>query len=196
MCSGVQSGFVRVLTLMILCFGGCAADLPEKRTVLVSSGLLESLSRILSEKIPGRGQMVLLGGRITRILPTEDGALFLVRARPLAGEVPVSVTGRNEEDSPRNAFLVKVTPLRLPGSNRPGGPPGSNGDSPAGERSATPPLNPGDRVTVLGEVWGRGTLSRSRYRDRYLLVEGRYIERWEIRTNSRPMREVLQGEKN
>ncbi len=189
----IWSGFARISFLMILCFSGCAAGLPEQRTVFVSSGLPESLSRILSEKLPDRGQMVLLGGRIKRIFPTEDGVLFLVQALPLAGETPISVNGRDEEGSPLNTFLVEVSSLRVPGSRQRGvNPPGPNGDSSAKELSASLPLNPGDLVTLLGEVLGKETFFRGHYRAQYLLVEGRYIERWNVHANDRPVRKALQ----
>lgn len=192
-----RSGFAQILSLMILCFSGCTAGLPEQRTVLVSSGLTESLTRILSENLPGREQMVLLGGRIIWTHLTEDGGLFLVRALPLNGEVPQSVHGRDENSSPLNSFLLEVPSLRLPGSHWSiGDPQGSHGDSSAEERSAILPLNPGDLITLLGEVRGKETFFRGRYRTQYLLVEGRYIERWAVRANSRPVRNLLQGEKN
>lgn len=193
----IWSGFPRILSLMILFSSGCTVGLPVRRTVLVSSGLPTSLSQIMSEKLPGHGQMVLLGGRIIQRLPTEVGDIFLVRAIPLAGEVPTSSNGRDEEDSPLNSFLLEVSSLKVPGSSRTGiNPQRSHGDSSATKLSAFLPLSPGDLVTLLGEVLGTETCFRGRYRAQYLLVEGRYIERWEVRSNSRPFSRVLHGEKN
>ena len=173
MLPGKMRLFRRILWIQLVFWpgiAGCAGDFSQERTVLASPGMRVPPVLIRSGRRPVPGQLVLLGGRILKKVPTSGGCLFLVGALPLAGEAPGSSASGKSRFSGRDAFLLSISALRPTGAPRTG--------MQKGKRVSARAIGPGDLVTVLGEAKGWGRLSGGPVSRRYLLVRGWYLERW------------------